>query len=58
MDDNHTFYLVNRVLTTTKSVKEDPDILQYNVTRQEKGMSADKLLQQAIQKVRKTEEKT
>uniref|UniRef100_A0A671UU45 L-amino-acid oxidase-like n=1 Tax=Sparus aurata TaxID=8175 RepID=A0A671UU45_SPAAU len=50
MDDNHTFYLVNRVLTTTKTVKEDPDILQYNVTRQEKGMSADKLLQQATQK--------
>uniref|UniRef100_A0A671UUD7 Amine oxidase n=1 Tax=Sparus aurata TaxID=8175 RepID=A0A671UUD7_SPAAU len=52
MDDNHTFYLVNRVLTTTKTVKEDPDILQYNVTRQEKGMSADKLLQQATQKVK------
>uniref|UniRef100_A0A671U9C6 Amine oxidase n=1 Tax=Sparus aurata TaxID=8175 RepID=A0A671U9C6_SPAAU len=52
MDDNHTFYLVNGVLKTTKTVKEDPDILQYNVTKQEKGMSADKLFQQAIQKVK------
>ncbi|XP_074479430.1 L-amino-acid oxidase-like isoform X3 [Sebastes fasciatus] len=51
MDDPNTFYLVNGVLEKTETVQKDPDILKYNVTESEKGKSADKLLQQALQKV-------
>ncbi|KAG8005909.1 L-amino-acid oxidase, partial [Nibea albiflora] len=52
MDDINTFYLVNGVLKRTYEVEQDPDILKYDVRESEKGKSADKLLQQALQKVK------
>uniref|UniRef100_A0A3Q2DXI4 Amine oxidase n=2 Tax=Cyprinodon variegatus TaxID=28743 RepID=A0A3Q2DXI4_CYPVA len=52
MDDNNTFYLVNGVKKRTYAVKANPDILNYNVRKSEKGMSADDLLQKALQKVK------
>lgn len=51
MDDPNTFYLVNEVLERTETVKKDPGVLRYHVEASEKGKSADKLLQQALQKV-------
>ena len=58
MDDNNTFYYVNWILAKTKTVKENPDILKYKVWPSEKGKSASQLLHQALQKVRKREERT
>ncbi|XP_038595466.1 L-amino-acid oxidase-like [Micropterus salmoides] len=52
MDDPNTFYLVNGLRKRTYAVKANPDILNYNVRRSEKGKSADELLQQALQKVK------
>uniref|UniRef100_A0A3P8TQY1 Amine oxidase n=1 Tax=Amphiprion percula TaxID=161767 RepID=A0A3P8TQY1_AMPPE len=52
MDDNNTFYRVNRLLKRTYMVKDNPDILQYNVLPSEKNKSADDLLQLALQKVK------
>uniref|UniRef100_A0A8C9XLE0 Amine oxidase domain-containing protein n=1 Tax=Sander lucioperca TaxID=283035 RepID=A0A8C9XLE0_SANLU len=57
MYDPNTFYLVNGLLKKTYIVQNDPDVLKYNVTPSEKGKSADELLQQALQKVRETEER-
>ncbi|XP_074479432.1 L-amino-acid oxidase-like [Sebastes fasciatus] len=52
MDDPNTFYFVNGVLRRTRTVQRNPDVLKYNVRESEKGKSADKLLQQALQKVK------
>ncbi|XP_068569929.1 L-amino-acid oxidase-like [Cebidichthys violaceus] len=52
MYDANTFYLVNGLLERTDTVKRNPDILKYNVSKSEKGKSADELLQQALQKVK------
>ncbi|XP_039677560.1 L-amino-acid oxidase-like isoform X1 [Perca fluviatilis] len=52
MDDPNTFYLVNGVLTKTSTVQNNPDVLKYNVWQSEKGMSANELLQKALQKVK------
>ncbi|KAK5599891.1 hypothetical protein CRENBAI_014209 [Crenichthys baileyi] len=52
MDDNNTFYLVNGVKKKMYAVKSNPDILNYKVTKSEKGLSADALLQRALQKVK------
>ncbi|XP_054863890.1 L-amino-acid oxidase-like [Amphiprion ocellaris] len=52
MDDNNTFYRVNGLLKRTYMVKDNPDILQYNVLPSEKNKSADDLLQLALQKVK------
>ncbi|XP_075948266.1 L-amino-acid oxidase-like [Anarhichas minor] len=52
MDDPNTFYFVNGLLKRTDAVQKNPDILKYNVSKSEKGKSADKLLQQALQKVK------
>ena len=49
--DPNTFYLLNGVKTRTSEVNEKPDILGYNLEGNEKGKSADELLQQALQKV-------
>lgn len=51
MNDPDTFYLVNGVLERTHEVEKNPDLLKYNVEKNEKGKSADTLLQQALQKV-------
>ncbi|TDG99386.1 hypothetical protein EPR50_G00193790 [Perca flavescens] len=52
MDDPNTFYLVNGLLKNTSTVQDNPDVLMYNVWQSEKGMSADELLQKALQKVK------
>ncbi|KAI4800453.1 hypothetical protein KUCAC02_009681 [Chaenocephalus aceratus] len=52
MEDLNTFYLVNGLLKKTYAVKADPNILEYNVWKSEKGKSANQLLQRALQKVK------
>ncbi|KAK5848103.1 hypothetical protein PBY51_005750 [Eleginops maclovinus] len=52
MEDNNTFFLVNGLRRRTYAVKANPNILKYKVWRRERGMSADKLLQRALQKVK------
>uniref|UniRef100_A0A3P9NFS9 Amine oxidase n=1 Tax=Poecilia reticulata TaxID=8081 RepID=A0A3P9NFS9_POERE len=52
MDDNNTYYLVNGVKKRNYEVKENPDVLQYNVYENETGKSAEELLQQALAPVR------
>ena len=51
MSDDNTFYLVNGVRERTYVVQENPDVLKYNVSENEKGISADDLLDRALQKV-------
>ncbi|XP_072233015.1 L-amino-acid oxidase-like [Leuresthes tenuis] len=52
-DDNQTFYLVNdNQKHKTYEVKENPDILKYNLPENERQKPADDLLQQALQKVK------
>ncbi|XP_030609616.1 L-amino-acid oxidase-like [Archocentrus centrarchus] len=54
MDNNNTFYLVNGIKPQkTYKVKENPNILKYNLTENEMHQSADTLLQQALEKVKK-----
>lgn len=48
MDDNNTYILVNGVKKRNYEVKNNPDILKYNVTESEKGKSAEQLLKQAL----------
>ncbi|XP_030017940.1 L-amino-acid oxidase-like [Sphaeramia orbicularis] len=52
MDDNNTFYFIRGRRERTYAVKANPDILQYNLPEDERGMSANKLLQKALQKVK------
>ncbi|XP_026178610.1 L-amino-acid oxidase-like [Mastacembelus armatus] len=52
MEDLNTFYLVRGQLKRTYSVKQDPDILTYNVSCEERHSSADHLLQEALQEVK------
>ncbi|XP_010765096.1 L-amino-acid oxidase-like, partial [Notothenia coriiceps] len=50
--NENTFFLVNGLKKKrTSAVKADPNILKYNVSEGERGKSADKLLQTALQKV-------
>lgn len=52
MDDNQTYYLVNGGTPhKTYEVKQNPDILNYDVLSEEKNKSADELLQLALQTV-------
>lgn len=50
VDDNNRFYLVNGIKQRTHRVKENPDILKYNLSAQEMHKSADTLLQEVIEK--------
>ena len=50
-DDINTYYLVNGLLKKTHAVESDPDILNYNLTGEEKGKSAAQLFSQALWKV-------
>uniref|UniRef100_A0A3P9LJE1 Amine oxidase n=1 Tax=Oryzias latipes TaxID=8090 RepID=A0A3P9LJE1_ORYLA len=52
MDDINTFYLIRGNRNRTYAVKSNPDILQYNVSRSERGKSASELLNMALQKVK------
>ncbi|XP_034425165.1 L-amino-acid oxidase-like [Hippoglossus hippoglossus] len=51
MTDPNTFYLVNGIKKRTSEVKREPHILGYNLEGDEKGKSANELLQQALEKV-------
>ncbi|KAM6909415.1 L-amino-acid oxidase-like [Xenentodon cancila] len=52
MDDNETFYLVNeKQKYKTYEVKENPDILSYNLPDNERQKSADDLLLEALKKI-------
>lgn len=51
MDDINTFYLVHGLRKKTYAVNANPDILKYKLPKSERGMSANQLLQQALQKV-------
>ncbi|XP_062240029.1 L-amino-acid oxidase-like [Platichthys flesus] len=46
-----TFYLVNGIKKRTFEMNADPDNMGYNLEGHEKGMSADELLQQSLEKV-------
>uniref|UniRef100_A0A3B5KUY0 Amine oxidase n=1 Tax=Xiphophorus couchianus TaxID=32473 RepID=A0A3B5KUY0_9TELE len=48
MDDNNTYVLVNGVKKRNHEVKENPDVLRYDVYENETGKSAEDLLQQAL----------
>ncbi|KAK1890558.1 L-amino-acid oxidase [Dissostichus eleginoides] len=52
MEDMSTFILVNGQLKNTSAVKADPNILKYNVWKNETGKSANDLLQRALQRVK------
>uniref|UniRef100_UPI0037E7D729 L-amino-acid oxidase-like n=1 Tax=Semicossyphus pulcher TaxID=241346 RepID=UPI0037E7D729 len=52
MEDINTFYMVRGLRKRTYAVKANPDILKYKLPKSEKGKSADKLLQQALKKVK------
>ncbi|CAL8359916.1 unnamed protein product [Merluccius merluccius] len=51
-DDINTYYLVNGILQKTYVVENIPDILNYNLTGDERGKSASQLFSQALLKVR------
>ncbi|KAM4627269.1 L-amino-acid oxidase [Polymixia lowei] len=51
-EDINTYYLVNGNLQKTYAVKNNPDILNYTLTEEEKGKSAAQLFSQALWKVR------
>ncbi|XP_078147902.1 L-amino-acid oxidase-like [Centroberyx gerrardi] len=55
-EDKNTYYLVNGVRYKSSSVIENPDILNYNLQGNEKGKTAEKLLFQALKKVREEAE--
>ncbi|XP_029382350.1 L-amino-acid oxidase-like [Echeneis naucrates] len=52
MEDVNTFYQVQGIRKRTYTVKANPDVLKYNVTECERGRSADRLLDEALQKVK------
>ena len=51
-EDINTYYLVNGVLQKTYVVGQLPDILNYNLSGEERGKSASQLFSQALRKVR------
>uniref|UniRef100_A0A8D3B293 Amine oxidase n=1 Tax=Scophthalmus maximus TaxID=52904 RepID=A0A8D3B293_SCOMX len=50
MSDPNTFYLVNGQRERTATVEANPDILKYELLENERGKSADELLQESLQK--------
>lgn len=50
-DDINTYYYVNGVLQKTYAVENNPNVLRYNVTENEKGKSAARLFSDALWKV-------
>lgn len=51
-DDINTYYFVNGVLQKTYAVENNPGLLNYSLTEQERGKSAAQLYRQALWKVR------
>ncbi|KAM6949258.1 L-amino-acid oxidase-like [Aplochiton taeniatus] len=49
--DINTYYLVNGLRFKTYAVDSDPDILNYTLNREERGKSADDLLDMALSKI-------
>ncbi|KAM4536254.1 L-amino-acid oxidase-like [Odontesthes bonariensis] len=52
MDDNQTFVLVNRKTHRVSEVKNNPNILDYNLKESERNKSASQLLEEALKPVR------
>ncbi|XP_062301360.1 L-amino-acid oxidase-like [Scomber scombrus] len=52
MEDLNTFYLVHGLRKRTYAVKANPNILNYQLPESERGTTADKLLEQALKKVK------
>lgn len=50
-DDINTYYYVNGVLQKTYAVENNPGVLRYNVTENERGKSAARLFSDALWKV-------
>ncbi|XP_027029761.1 L-amino-acid oxidase [Tachysurus fulvidraco] len=51
-EDINTYYYVNGLLHRTYKVKQNPDVLNYSVSDQEKGKSASELFNQSLWKIR------
>lgn len=51
-DDINTYYFVNGVLQKTYAVENNPGLLNYSLTEQERGKSAPQLYREALWKVR------
>ncbi|KAK3560925.1 hypothetical protein QTP86_023115, partial [Hemibagrus guttatus] len=51
-EDINTYYYINGLLHKTYKVKENPDVLNYSLSDQEKGKSADELFSQSLWKIR------
>ncbi|XP_030193985.1 L-amino-acid oxidase isoform X7 [Gadus morhua] len=52
MYDPNTFYLVNGQRVKTDAVRRNPALLKYNITHKGKALSADQLLDQALETVK------
>lgn len=52
-EDNNTFYFINGFRYKTYTVRQNPDILNYPVSEQEKGKNASQLFNIALNKVSK-----
>ncbi|XP_030609795.1 L-amino-acid oxidase-like [Archocentrus centrarchus] len=52
MYDSNTYYLVHGLRKRTYAVTANPDILKYKLPESERGVSAEQLLQKALQKVK------
>ncbi|MEQ2219625.1 hypothetical protein XENOCAPTIV_020972 [Xenoophorus captivus] len=53
MTDNNTYYLVNGKKHKTSDVNKDPSILDYNLPSNERNKSANDLLQEALQEIKR-----
>ncbi|XP_038131922.1 L-amino-acid oxidase-like [Cyprinodon tularosa] len=51
MTDDNTYYLINGTKYRTSEVKNNPSILDYKLSPEERGKSANELLKMALQKV-------
>ncbi|TSQ58033.1 L-amino-acid oxidase [Bagarius yarrelli] len=51
-EDINTYYYINGLLHKTYKVKQNPDVLNYTLTDQEKGKTASELFNQSLWKIR------
>ncbi|GAA6078545.1 L-amino-acid oxidase, partial [Tachysurus ichikawai] len=51
-EDINTYYYINGLRHKTYKVKQNPDVLNYSVSDQEKGKSASELFNQSLYKIR------
>lgn len=52
-EDNNTYYFINGLRYKTYTVRQNPDVLNYPVSEQEKGKNASQLFNIALNKVSK-----